>query len=126
MSDSDTKLDVDKWGRLIVWMCRWSWYDGKASGYCVYATAEEAIKDAIWNAMGNIKDWNNFPSHGSYPYEDRDGSNPSLTPLFRVTWNNNEGSGYSEAIKVEVASNFQAANLEAVNDIFQLIQSHKK
>jgi hypothetical protein len=115
-------LDVSEWGRPITWMCRWSWYGGKASGSCHYATAAEAIKDAIWHAMGDVKDWSTFPSRGSYPYEDRDGSErPSKTPLFRVTWDT-AGGGYAEVVKCEVCGEFTAANKQSVEEIFAGIQ----
>jgi len=128
MADAVTPivLPFDAWGRPIAWMSSWSWYGGKASGCGFYATSAEAIKDAIWHAMGDIKEWTTFPSRGSYPYEDRDGNEvPVLTPLFRATWDS-EGGGHAEVTQIAIQPTFQAANVEVVNDIFQLIQSHKK
>jgi hypothetical protein len=119
-------LDVSEWGRPIVYEMSWSWYGGKASGSCLYATEEEAVKHAIWAAMGDIKDWDNFPSRGSYPYEDRDGNErPRLTPLFRATWDVN-GGGHSQVMKCEVCGEFQAANASTVEEIYAKIQAKKK
>jgi hypothetical protein len=105
-------------------MSRWSWYGGKAMGGAFYAASEEAIKDAIWHAMGNVKDWDHFPSCGSYPYEDRDGNErPVLTPLFRATWDD-EGGGYAEATKCSVSGQFAADDV--VDAIYQKIASKSK
>jgi hypothetical protein len=117
-------LELSEWGRPIAYECRWSWYGGQATGSCLYATAAEAIKDAIWHAMGNV-DWASFPSRGLYPNEDRDGNeSPTLTPLFRAKWDSN-GGGYAEVIKSEVCGEFEAANKQSVEEIFAGIRRHK-
>lgn len=55
---------------------------------CLLTDATEAIKWAVSSMIssGAQMDWANFPDPAKqYPYEDRDGSNTSLRPLFRAT-----------------------------------------
>ena len=105
----------------IVWLSTYGWYGEQVTGWTIFSTQEEAIKDAICNAMGDVKDWNSFPSRGKYPYEDRDGNeNPVLTPLFRVTWDSN-GGGYAEVTKCEISDKFISANIQDVEVIYQKI-----
>lgn len=117
-------LDISEFGRPITWLLRWSWYGGKAYGYCLYSSFNEAVKHAIWSALGNVE-WSKFPdpTRGSYPYEDRDGSDvPVLTPKFRVTWDSH-GGGYAEVVLCEVESKFAAANIERVEEILSSMQA---
>jgi hypothetical protein len=110
MNANRSELEVSKYGRPIVWLATWKWYGGKSGGFCVFATFKEAMKYAICQAMGDA-DWENFPdpARGSYPDDDRDGSDtPDLTPKFRVSWDGN-GGGYSQVERCEVSGKFNWA-----------------
>lgn len=97
-------------GRPIIWLSRWSWYGGKASGYCCFMDKVEAIKYAIGQARGYV-DWPTFPDPAKkYPNDDRDGSNvPELTPVFIATWGEGDEAGSVEVIKTEVCGKYNWA-----------------
>jgi hypothetical protein len=122
-------LAISESGRPIVWLCRWSWYGGQTCGFNVYGTSEEAIRSAIFQAKGFVN-WVNFPNQISsedYPNDDRDGSNTSLTPLFRATWASDDG-GYAEVVKCEVDNLFHAADYaeKQVDEIYQRLLAARR
>ena len=98
-------LEISEWGRYIVWCAESSWYDGKATNSCTFSNCEAAIEWAKFEARGQM-DWSNFPDPAKkYPYDDRDGSNPDLTPVFVATWQ----GGSVRVTRTEVCDKFDWA-----------------
>lgn len=96
-------LAVSQYDRYIVYLGEWSWYDGKATGSCLFSDRREAIRWARFNASSR-QNWDEFPdAELKYPYEERDGTeDPTLNPLFVAKW---EG-GYSRVTKMEICDEF--------------------
>jgi hypothetical protein len=121
-TSSGYSIEVSEHGRPIIWLVKWSWFGGKCYGFAHYVSKKEALKAAIWYAMGDA-DWEKFPdhAHGHYPYDDRDWKEGQpLSPPFRIRWNSN-GGGKVEVYKIEVMADFQAANIDKVTEIYERI-----
>ena len=101
--DTPQTLEISEYGRYVVWLAEWSWYDHQSHGSCAFSNKAEAIAYATFQAKG-FMDWTNFPDPAKqYPYDDRDGTNnPPLSPTFVARWAN----GYVRVIRTEIADKF--------------------
>lgn len=120
-------LQISDYGRPVVWHMISSKMGGQVRITETYATKEEAIRHAIFEALG-LADWDSFPDPSKeYPYDDRDGSLPDLDPVFIVRWEKEIG-GYALVTRTEVSDSFEAAAyaMQAVEKLYQKILSKKE
>jgi hypothetical protein len=89
----------------IVYLAQSSWYGGKASNTCAFSDMHEAIRWARFQAKGFV-DFAKFPDPElKYPYDDRDGSNLNLDPVFVANWTK-YGGGWSKVTQMEISDVF--------------------
>ena len=75
------RLRHDEWGRSEVYFASWG-NSEHTQGMCLFATLDPAIFYVI-SMLGRDIVWSKFPDkRKKYPYEDRDGSNHNLNPVF--------------------------------------------
>lgn len=104
-------MEIDDQNRPVVYLAYWK--DRTVSGFCVFETAKEAIRYARANCNINM-DWSSFPSpRKEYPYDDRDGSRPELTPMFVATWGEGPNWGCALVERCTVFPKFWMEEREA-------------
>jgi hypothetical protein len=95
-------LEVSKWGRFIVYIVNMKCSNGGGNS-CTFSRKEPAIKWAKEEATRWGMKWHNFPDpEKKYPYDDRDGSNDGLTPVFVAIWYYGSVSARIEVVRTEV------------------------
>lgn len=113
-------LHTDEWGSSEVYVADW-YYDTKAdwcprvSGRCLFSSLYPAIFFAITNIYGNVN-WEKFPDPTKkYPYEDRNGSDKRLTPVFKLEQTTSDGRKIGASVeKMTVADHWIVGNGLAV------------
>jgi hypothetical protein len=105
-------LKLSEFKRPIIYIATSSWFGGKTSNMCAFATREAAVEWAMFSALGFI-DWATWQApQGQYPYETaRD--DVTLDPTFRAEWTV-QGGGSVEVTKTEVNWEFDWAAKEAM------------
>jgi hypothetical protein len=108
------KLKHDEWGRNEVYFAEFGSALG-GGGRCMFATLDPAIFYVV-SSLGNDIDWKKFPDPSKkYPYEDRDGSNHDLTPVFIVRQKTADGREvFGSVQKMAVANTWYVGNGIAV------------
>jgi hypothetical protein len=92
-------LEISEWGRFVIYQANILFPAGGGNS-CTFSRKEPAIAWARDQATLFGMKWENFPDPDKkYPYDDRDGSMNSLTPVFVATWN---GTGRAEVVRTEV------------------------
>jgi hypothetical protein len=109
MEHTPHKLERDEWRRPECYMAEWN--NGIGGSRCLFSRLDAAIFFVI-TGLGNYCDWNNFPDPTKrYPYEDRDGSNHGLNPVFIVKQTNSSGKEISgSVIKMAIADDWTVGN----------------
>lgn len=75
-------IEYDEWGRPVVYLAQWK--NNRSGGTAVFTRPESAIF-YVMSMIGSLVDWNSFPNPDlHYPYEERNGDNRGLNPLFVV------------------------------------------
>ncbi len=104
------KLEKDKWGRDEVYYAEFGNSVG-ARGRCLFSNLDAAIFYVV-SELGNDIDWKKFPDPSKeYPYEDRNGKNHRLNPIFIVNQITiNSKLVYGKVEKMTIANNWIVGN----------------
>jgi hypothetical protein len=77
-------LEKDQWGRNVVYLAEYK--TTTYSNKCIFSNLDSAIFFVVTGLGGDVN-WSTFPKideKEKYPYEERDGNNPSRDPIFIV------------------------------------------
>jgi hypothetical protein len=114
--DRNKRLEKDEWGRSEVYLANYSGPAPFGGSSCVFTNLNSALFFIV-SGLGSSIDWATFPDPTkTYPYEERNGSDKNLNPIFVVKRKSlyDEVEIIGSVQKIAVMSNWSVGNRIAV------------